>query len=87
MSGTSAFDVNRGLVTTGVILIGLGSIMVAAGAGLTTTAVFAASRRFVQQMETPPSEIVKQNFVRARRAAEAGTSAWRVNPDQGALAN
>jgi len=81
MSGTSAFDVNRGLVTTGVILIGLGSIMVVAGAGLTTTAVFAASRRFVQQMETPPSEIVKQNIVRARRAAEAGASAWRVGPD------
>ena len=87
MSGTSAFDVNRGLVTTGVILIGLGSIMVAAGAGLTTTAVFPATRRDEQQMETPPSEIVKQNFVRARRAAEAGTSAWRVSPDQGALSN
>ena len=78
MTGTQGFDVNTRLVTTGVILIGVGSLMVATGAGLTTTAIFAASRRWVQQLETPPSEIVKQNYVRARRAAEAGVGAWRT---------
>lgn len=87
MSGTAAFEVNRGLVTTGIILIGVGSLLVFAGGGITTTALFAASRRWVSQLETPPSEYVRQGYVRARRAAEAGTSAWRLDPEQGSLAS
>jgi hypothetical protein len=88
MTGTQGFDVNKGLITTGVILVGVGSLMVAAGAGLTTTAIFAASRHWVQQLETPPSEVLRQGYVRARRAAEAGAGAWRTGPDgSGALAS
>ena len=89
MTGTQGFDLNRGLVTSGFILIGVGSLMVAAGAGLTTTAIFAASRRWVQQLETPPSEVMRQGFVRAKRAAVAGAGAWRAAPDgsTGALAS
>jgi len=77
MSGIHGLELNSRLVTTGIVLIGVGTVLTAAGMGITTSALVAASRRWVQQLETPPSELVRQNWIRARKATGAGIGAWR----------
>jgi hypothetical protein len=62
---------------TGAALIGAGSIVVMAGLAVGGAHLFAATRRWVQAMEVPPSEVAKLKWTQARTAAAAGTAAWR----------
>jgi hypothetical protein len=39
--------------------------------------LLAATRRWVQEMDVPPSEVAKLKWAQARTAAAAGTAAWR----------
>jgi hypothetical protein len=39
--------------------------------------LFAATRRWIQAMEVPPSEVARLKWTQARTAAVAGTAAWR----------
>ncbi|PRY30871.1 hypothetical protein CLV70_104423 [Pseudosporangium ferrugineum] len=62
------------------------ALEVAAGvlglAGLTvcTVAVAALTRHRVARMETPPSELARRHWARARAATSAGMVAWRGVP-------
>ena len=46
--------------------------------------LIAATRRWVKEMEVPPSELAKQKWAQARTAVEAGTSAWQNGTKAGA---
>ena len=74
---TQGLALNTGPLLAGAVLIGLGSLLGLAGLAISATALAAAARRYVNNMEVPPSELAKQNLAKARAAASAGASAWR----------
>ena len=71
------FVVNRGAVVTGVALVSVGGLLLTAGAAITTVALLQATRRWVAQLETPPSEVAKRHLAHAKAATSAGVNAWR----------
>jgi hypothetical protein len=64
------------LITSGA-LVAAGALVVAAGLAVGGSHLFAATRRWIQAMDTPPSEVAKLKWTQARTAAAAGTAAWR----------
>jgi hypothetical protein len=64
------------LITSGA-LVAAGALVVAAGLAVGGSHLFAATRRWIQAMEVPPSEVAKLKWTQARTAAAAGTAAWR----------
>jgi len=71
-------QVNRGLLITGAVLVGVGGVLGAAGLLLGSLAVVSATRRWVNQLDTPPSEMARQALHQARAATSAAAEAWRV---------
>jgi hypothetical protein len=39
--------------------------------------LLSATRRWVREMEVPPSELAKMKYAQARAAVTAGTAAWQ----------
>ncbi|HXZ77911.1 MAG TPA: hypothetical protein VEH31_44530 [Streptosporangiaceae bacterium] len=74
---TRGLALNTGPLLAGAVLIGIGSLLGLAGLAIAGAALGAAARRYVNNMEVPPSELAKQNLAKARAAATAGVSAWR----------
>ena len=70
-------DVNRRFLWGGVTLFGVGGLMCAAGATLSIAAVVGATRRWVGQLEEPPSQLARRRWAQARAATSAGVDAWR----------
>jgi hypothetical protein len=70
---------NRVLVAGGV-LAGIGGLLGCAGALLVSSALVSASRRWVQQLDPPPSTMAKRTWQQARAATTAGARAWRDGP-------
>jgi hypothetical protein len=68
---------NTRLLLGGVLLMGIGGVIGLAGLALGSSAVLAAGRRWVRQMEVPPSELAKIKWAQARAATAAGVGAWR----------
>lgn len=71
------FELNSGFLMTGAVLIAIGGVLGLIGMALGSTALVTASRRWVRQMDVPPSEIAKQKWAKAKVATHAGVSAWR----------
>jgi hypothetical protein len=69
--------INTRLLFGGAVLMGIGGAIGLTGFVLGTSAVIAATRRWVQQMETPPGELAKQHWARAKTATSAGVGVWR----------
>ncbi|MCY1136676.1 hypothetical protein OWR29_01600 [Actinoplanes sp. Pm04-4] len=65
------------LLITGAALTVVGGIIGLAGAAVTTIGAVTAARRRIEQMDTPPSELARRQWRRARTAVTAGTGAWR----------
>jgi hypothetical protein len=70
---------NRVLVAGGV-LAGIGGLLGCVGALLVSSALVSASRRWVQQLDPPPSTMAKVKWQQARAATTAGARAWRNGP-------
>ncbi len=73
----AAPQLNSRLLLSGVLLMGIGGVIGLTGLAIGSSAVLAAGRRWVQQMETPPGELAKRHLARARVATAAGVGAWR----------
>jgi hypothetical protein len=69
--------VNRQLVISGAVLVGVGGALAATGVLLGSTAVASAMRQWVRQLDQPPSEMAKQKWNQARAATLAGAKAWQ----------
>ncbi|BFU44942.1 hypothetical protein [Krasilnikovia sp. MM14-A1004] len=65
------------VLLTGATLTVIGGVIGLAGAAITAVAAVVAVRRRVEQMETPPTELARRHWRRARTAVHAGTDAWR----------
>jgi hypothetical protein len=74
---TATFQVNSGALATGVILAAAGSLLGLAGAAICFGSLASATRRWANQLETPPSQLARQHLARARVATVAGAKAWR----------
>ena len=73
----AGMQVNQGLVVGGAVLIGLGGLLGFSGMLLLGTAVVSATRRWMRQLERPPTEAAKRKWQQARAATTAGAEAWR----------
>ncbi len=69
--------INMRQVVGGSILIGIGGAIALAGVAMAGTALVAAYRERVRQMEVPPSVLARQNWDRVRAATAAGLSELR----------
>jgi hypothetical protein len=66
-----------GLLITGGALVAAGAMIALAGLAVGGSHVVSATRRWIQEMEVPPSELAKIKWAQARSAAAAGTAAWQ----------
>ncbi len=70
-------EFRTGPLITGAALVGAGAMVALAGLAVGGSHLISATRRWVQAMEVPPSEVAKAKWTQARTAAAAGTAAWR----------
>ena len=58
-------------------MVGTGTVIVLAGLAVGGAHLLAATRRWVNEMEVPPSELAKMKWGQARAAMSAGAQAWQ----------
>jgi hypothetical protein len=81
VQGTSGLpQVRPAPLVTGGALIAAGGVIALAGLVVGAAHLFAATRRWIREMEIPPSEVAKLKLAQARAAASAGASAWQNGP-------
>jgi len=65
-------------------MVGAGTLIVLAGLAVGSGHLVSATRRWVNEMEVPPSELAKLKWAQTRAAvsagASAGASAWQNGP-------
>ncbi|HEX3513510.1 MAG TPA: DNA-formamidopyrimidine glycosylase family protein [Trebonia sp.] len=71
-------------LVTGAALLGAGALIALIGLAVGGGHLVAATRRWVREMEVPPSELARQKWAQARTAVDAGTSAWQNGTKAGA---
>ncbi|MEV0978547.1 MULTISPECIES: hypothetical protein [unclassified Streptomyces] len=74
-------DINTRLVTAGAVLTAAGAVVACAGMALAASAVFAAGRRLIRDMDVPPSQQAAMKWQQAKEASRAGMKAWQSASD------
>jgi len=69
-------QVNMGQIRAGGILMGVGGALALAGAVVAATALMAAFRQRVQQMDVPPGDLARQHWSAVKHATSAGVDVW-----------
>jgi hypothetical protein len=69
-------QLKSGPLMASAVLIGTGAVLAMAGLAIGGSHLFQAVRRWVQDMEVPPSERAKIALAQAKAAATAGAEAW-----------
>jgi hypothetical protein len=59
------------------VLVGAGTFFIFTGLAIGGSHLLSATRRWVREMEVPPSELAKLKYAQARSAVAAGTAAWQ----------
>jgi hypothetical protein len=75
--GYSSFQVNTKPLVIGAALIGAGMLIGFAGILVGGTALVSASRKWVRELDVPPSEVVKHKWHQTKAATTAGATAWQ----------
>ena len=70
-------EVNRGLMSSGVVLAIVGCFLWVIGAVLSTTALAQAAMKWIDQLEESPSEMARRRAHQFKDAVSAGSKAWR----------
>jgi hypothetical protein len=73
----AGIQLNKNLLISGAVLVGIGGFLGATGLLLGSTAVASAMRQWVRQLDQPPAEMAKQKWQQARAATTAGAKAWQ----------
>jgi hypothetical protein len=58
-------------------MVGVGTMIVLVGLAVGGGHLLSATRRWVNEMEVPPSELAKIKWTQAKAAVSAGTQAWQ----------
>ena len=74
-------QVRSGPLVVGGILIGIGAVAALAGMAVAGTHLVAATRAWVNELETPPSELARLKWEQAKTAAVSGAATWRDHPN------
>lgn len=69
-----------GPLRAGAILVGVGAVIGLIGLAVSGGHVIAATRRWIDELETPPSELARQRWDQGKAAVAAGASAWQNHP-------
>jgi hypothetical protein len=69
-------SVNRKLLSSGVVLLFAGGALWLTGAALSATALAQAARKWIDQLDESPSEMVHRRIDQLKAAA-AGQNVWR----------
>ena len=83
MSGDASprtIQVNRSLLVGGGVLVGIGGLLGFTGMALVGSVLVSATRQWVNQLQEPPSDMVRRKWRQTRTAAHAGAEAWRNGP-------
>jgi hypothetical protein len=62
---------------TGAGLVGAGALIALVGLAVGGSHLFSATRRWIREMEVPPTEQARIKWAQAKTAAAAGTAAWQ----------
>jgi hypothetical protein len=81
VSSSSAPQVHSGPLVTGAALVAAGGLLALAGMVIGGGHLVTALRRWVKDMDVPPSELAKLKLAQARAAASAGADAWQNGPE------
>lgn len=73
-------QVRSGPLMTGAGLVAAGGLLALAGLIIGGGHLVTAIRRWVNDMDVPPSELAKVKIAQARAAATAGADAWQNGP-------
>jgi hypothetical protein len=73
-------EVRPAPLVTGGGLIVAGGLLMLAGVLVGGVHVFMATRKWVMEMDVPPSELARLKLAQAKAAASAGASAWQNGP-------
>ena len=79
-SSTSGLQLRSGPLITGAVLIGGGVMLALAGLAVGGAHLLSATRRWVDEMEVPPSELARLKWAQAKAAAAAGPAPGRTGP-------
>jgi hypothetical protein len=58
-------------------LVGAGMLITFAGLAIGSSYLVSATRRWIREMEVPPSQLAKLRWAQARAAASAAADAWQ----------
>lgn len=75
-SAQGGFRVNTTSVIIGAVLVSAGGLLGAAGLLIGGREVFAATRRWLRELEVPPTEVARHKWDQTKAAATAGATAW-----------
>ncbi|MGW4383283.1 hypothetical protein [Kitasatospora sp. NPDC004531] len=73
------FQVNRGMLTVGAALTGIGALVGLTGTALVCVALANAGRGWIRQLETHPAALAQRTVHQAKAASAAGLEAWRAS--------
>ena len=76
-SAASTIQLNTTSMMTGAALIGAGAVIALVGMIVSGTALAVAGRKWLRDLEVPPSEVVRQKWGQTKAATAAGTAAWQ----------
>jgi hypothetical protein len=78
-------QVRTGPLIVGGVLVGAGAGLAFVGMAIAGSHLVAATRQWMQELETPPVQLALMKWEQARSAASAGASAgassWRAHPN------
>jgi hypothetical protein len=74
-------QVRTGPLMVGGILLGIGAVVAMVGVVVAGGHVVAATRAWIQELETSPSQLARLKWEQAKAASSAGASTWRDHPN------
>lgn len=80
-SAASSFELNTTPMIIGAALIGVGTLIGLTGLIVGGSAMVSATRRWLRELEVPPTEVVKHKLGQTVAATSAGASAWKHHED------
>lgn len=76
-SSIGGLQVSSRSMLVGGSLIAAGGLIAMAGLAISGSALAVAIRRFIREMEEPPSDLAKRKWAQAKAATAAGAAAWQ----------
>ncbi len=70
-------ELRTGPLITSAALVGAGAMIALAGLAVGGSHLFSATRRWIREMEVPPTEQARIKWAQAKTAAAAGAAAWQ----------